>query len=554
VSEKFKSIQHECDVLVVGGGMAGFFAAWKAASMKQRVIVVDKGTVGRSGFTPWANTFSVFDEALGDDANEWIKAVQSKGEYLVNLDYFHMQISDSLERYRQLQEWGIVDEREDWVKGSEISAQKYLKGGDRRLIMPKVLKEAGVKLVERVMLTELIKMDNRVVGAVGFHMEEPVAHEFKCKTLVLCAGAGGYKNAGYPIHGSTFDGDAMAYHAGASISGKDFMDFHFTGDVHPWDVFAMEEEVFVNKIYATPGPIMGGPRIGIDPIFKVAESAPPLNNFIDDANHEQSENDPRGKGRSVLPLLPQGNIIMGSATGLGVHKSEGVWPVDNRCFSGVEGLYAAGDALASMICGASYPTTGMGLSGSAVQGYRAGMAAAEDAEKTEKITEYQENFQHAKERMLAPLKSEKGFSPRWLTQVLQSIMTPYYVLLVMEKSRLESALTQVEYLRDTIANRLKAKDNHELRLVHEAKNLLLNAEMKLRACLMREESRGNHYREDFPLRNDREWLSWVLISKGEKGMVLTKRAVPENWRGDLQQEYGERYPLSFPGDIHMRRV
>ena len=554
-SEEYSVVNHDCDVLVVGGGMAGLFAAWKAASMQQRVIVVDKGTVGRSGFTPWANTFSVFDEKLGDDAAKWIEAVQSKGEYLVNLDYFQMQITDSLERYKQLQQWGMVDDREDWVKGSELSARQYLKAGDRRLIMPKVLKAAGVVLVERVMLTELIKSENSVVGAVGFHMEERTSYEFSFKTVVLCAGAGGYKNAGYPIHGSTFDGDAMAYRAGATISGKDFMDFHFTGDVHPWDVFAMEEEVFVNKIYATPGPSLVGARIGIDPIFKVAHSAPPLRDFMDGESHDDHPGDPRGKGRSVLPLLPKGNIVMGSATGLGVHKSEGVWPVDKRCFSGISGLFAAGDALASMICGAAYPTTGMGLSGSAVQGYRAGQAAAEDADKTQMSSDNQAEFIRARAEMLAPLDNEQGFSPRWLVQVLQSIMTPYYVLLVMEKSRLESALTMVEYLRDNVAGRLKAPDNHGLRLAHEARNLLLNAEMKLRACLLREESRGNHYREDFPLRNDTDWLAWILIAQSDDGaMRLNKKAVPKDWCGECAKTYAERYPLAFPGDSQKRGV
>ena len=90
------------DVLVIGGGMAGFFAALRAVEKGQKVVMVDKGTVGRSGFTPWANTFCIFDESLGDSADDWIKGVQAKGEYLVNVDYFSMLIEDSLARYNQL--------------------------------------------------------------------------------------------------------------------------------------------------------------------------------------------------------------------------------------------------------------------------------------------------------------------------------------------------------------------------------------------------------------------------------------------------------------------
>ena len=97
---------------------------------------------------------------------------------------------------------------------------------------------------------------------------------------------------------------------------------------------------------------------------------------------------------------------------------------------------------------------------------------------------------------------------------------------------------------------MKAKDNHELRLVHEVENMVLNAEMKLRACLMRTESRGNHYRQDFPARNDKEWLAWILISKEENGkMMLKKKEVPTEWKGNLQQPYEERYTLRFPGEL-----
>lgn len=538
------------DILIIGGGMAGFFAAVAANKNGLDAIIVDKGTVGRSGFTPWANTFSIFDESLGDTENEWIKGVQTKGEYLVNLDYFAMQIEDSLPRYNDLKKWGIVDEREEWEKSSSITARQYLKGRDRRLIMPKVLKEQGTRLIERVMITDLIKNNSRICGAIGFHVENNEAYSFQAKAVVLCSGAGGYKAPGYPIHGCTFDGDALAYKSGASISGKDFMDFHFTGDKYPWDVFAMEEEVFVNRIYPTKGPKKEGVHITIDPIFKVHKDLPPLTEFFnDDEKLESDDADPRNKGKSLMPKLPDGNIVMGAATGLGVHKSEGVWPVNNECFSGVEGLYAAGDALCSMICGAAYPSTGLGLSGSAVQGHRAGIGASKYVMESYDTKIDNEFADSSINKLYLPLSSSRGFSPRWASQVLLNTMSPYYILLYMKEDRLKSALKQVEFLRDNVISRLKAYDLHELRLVYEVQNMTLNAEMKLRACLIRKESRGNHFREDFPFRNDKEFLAWILIKKGSTDkMVLSKKFVPDKWKGDTSESYKTRYPLRFPGE------
>ena len=75
-----------------------------------------------------------------------------------------------------------------------------------------------------------------------------------------------------------------------------------------------------------------------------------------------------------------------------------------------------------------------------------------------------------------------------------------------------------------------AHDTHELRLAHETKNMLLNAEMMLRASLFRTESRATHKREDFPNQDDKNWLAWVIVSRDGDNMKLTKRDIPEEWK------------------------
>ena len=127
-------------------------------------------------------------------------------------------------------------------------------------------------------------------------------------------------------------------------------------------------------------------------------------------------------------------------------------------------------------------------------------------------------------------------------------MLPYFVLYVKHGDRLEAALTTVAFLRDQLVPKLFARDAHELRLAHETRNMVLNAEMRLRASLYRTESRGCHYREDYPRRDDDEWLAWVLLREEDGRMTPTTEPVPAAWRPDPAIPYEERYPLRYPGE------
>jgi succinate dehydrogenase/fumarate reductase flavoprotein subunit len=76
--------------------------------------------------------------------------------------------------------------------------------------------------------------------------------------------------------------------------------------------------------------------------------------------------------------------------------------------------------------------------------------------------------------------------------------------------------------------------------------MVLNIEMILRASLFRTESRGKHFREDYPQRNDPDWLAWVKLKDDEGKMLVTKEPIPEKWWPDLSIPYKERYPNRLP--------
>ena len=214
---------------------------------------------------------------------------------------------------------------------------------------------------------------------------------------------------------------------------------------------------------------------------------------------------------------------------MAIHKSEGLVPVDERCASNIPGLYAAGDALGSHMAGGIYTQIGSSLAGSAVQGAIAGEAAAEHARSVEAPSIPAARIAEVKGEILAPLRRKAGYGPAWVTRTLQGIMVPNFVLYIKKASMMQAALAYVEELRDHHAPMLRAANMHELRLAFETRNMILSAEMKLRASLMRTESRCSHYRLDYPNVDDRNWRAWINIYRGGDGSMQLESSPSDTW-------------------------
>ena len=571
-----KQDEFTTDVLVIGGGIAGAFAAMKAKEAGVDVILVEKGAVGKSGCTPFARGFSWYDEATNPRTKEQIMDECSEiGEYMQNRTYLKLALDKSKELADEVMDWGI------------FGTQKF--GG----IFAEKVVEKGVKVIERTMMTSLIMQDGRVAGAIGFPMDEDGrATVINAKSVIICTGGSGFKPNGYPINSLTADGDAMSYRVGAEISGKEFNDTHWTYFENPaacYDNWKSNWEPGLNKApHAGPlggldirfsmaahtgkAPILKGntprPSKGPDPFGGRGRPRPGRPTGVSQGGEtrpggpfprgDRPRGDrPRGgrpRGGFNAPGMrtdePDNPIVGGAAAGKSVHKAEGLFPQDDKCSSNIPGLYAAGDSLSSMHDGADYSSGVSSISTSGIQGSIAGRAAAEYVSNVKKNEISKTELEKLKDDMFAPRGRDKGFSPGWVTQILQNTMIPYFVLFIKKKERMEAALTTVEFIRDHFVPRLIARDAHELRLAHETKNMVLNAEMKLRAGLFRTESRGSHYREDYPARDDANWLAYVKFKKDSKGeMKFEKVPLPKEWAPNYNISYEERYPLRYPGEL-----
>ncbi|MBW1914268.1 MAG: FAD-binding protein [Deltaproteobacteria bacterium] len=538
----------ETDVLVIGGGFAGTFAAMKAKDKGVDVILADKGYVGRSGSSPWAGAFSTFDPAGSSTLDTYINNATRQDEYIFRRDYVEMWVKDSEAIGKDVVAWGTVG---------------ALNHGD---VFREQLRKSNIRLIERIMITNLLEKKGQVVGAIGFPMEEDKAIIIKAKAVVLCTGAGGFKNVGFPIGPLTYDGQAMAYRLGAEISGKEWNDGHMIPAEHVDSVWYQYQHHFNMKFGGGPGGKGKGSKGGKGskagkqqagkgkgsgkggPGGGARLSAQAIIFEAHKGNVPVLVKDILGEGvtpRGPNPLYPDTSLVLGSTAGEAPHRHDGLFPKDDRCASNVPGLFAAGDAL----CTAGVGGSGISSSGSAVQGANAGISAAEFSMRSKVPEISRAEIIEVKKQVFEPRAREKGYSPAWITQVIQSIMTPYYVLYVKKKERLEAALINIEFLRDHFAPKLLANNTHELRLAHETRNMILNAEMKLRASLFRTESRATHYREDFPARNDDEWLAWVIIKQEAEKMELNKKQLPDDWKPDSGIPYEQRYRNRFPGEL-----
>ncbi len=571
----------EADVLVIGGGFAGLFAAVNARKYVDNVILVDKGYAGKSGATHFAEgDFTFFDPAIHQDMASWITQMAKAGEYLVNRDWCRILLEDSIDRYNDLSSWGVKFYR----KGGNILSGRYgvtehhcMKHREYAPTLRRHVLNAGVRIIDRIVMGELINQDGVIAGGIGFHGVKGDLYVFKTKAIVLAAGGSSAKIEAKPIHYWTSDGHAMGYRAGAVVSGKEFIgdpgrylrsqnNEPEGGSLLPPDIDSDEDIDILSRYPSFRSGLMGPmvwPVLNAEggPVLTAAWEAHcgrlPL--YIDYRNlspeRKQSaeqffdrmgtlEVDKIGLNVFETDLLEYSAGRETSAQN--IHAGAGIWPVDQFCACNLPGLYCAGNNCASMVSGAAYSGMGIGLCHATVTGARAGTGAAKYARENKKTSVDEATVTRLKTTVCRPMERKGGFGPRWLTQVLQSFTVPYFIFNIKHQKRLTAALTFVEFMNQHLVPKLKARDPHEWRLALEIRNMALNTEMALRASLFRTESRGAHFREDFPLRNDPDWLAWVKIQCRNGQMVLQKEPVPEDWRPDISAPYGERYPRVLP--------
>lgn len=580
------------DVLVIGGGQAGFFAALKAQEQGANVMMVDKGYAGKSGQSQNITCMIYFDPEK-NDLDKWMEEGPIADEYLENRDWVEVVYRESKARWDDMARWGMKAWRYDAngdaylapINGStdercpgepeDDRITNYLIDNRYHYKLRGVFQRGGGTIVDRVMITDLIQQDGHIAGAIGFSPDDDDTYVFQTKAVVLAAGNGGMKNCGIRTNTTTGDAQAMAYRLGCAVTGKEWADQHgsrgdfpaypWTGNdrnpyyskyeatcEHLWEhlpmynvhgTYIQSNRPNLSKFHPLPFNAVAmahEAHVGNAPLFYKVDGNPdtrPMNHNPSD--HPREEVDEKAGEKGMV------RMSMGRALGQSYHLSDGVWSDGTDCTTQISGLYAAGDCLGAR---SGYPMAGFAAAFCAVSGARAGINAAEFALTASDFALNSAEVTRLKGILWAPKQRTGGFTPQWALHVIQNTVTPYWVLLYKREERLQTALDTILFIRDHIVPKLMAADNHDLRLVHEIRNIILHLEMKLRASMFRKESRWYHYREDYPLRDDENWLCWIKIQEIDGKMTLIKVPVPEKWHPDPTQSYAERYPCQFPNE------
>ena len=126
---------------------------------------------------------------------------------------------------------------------------------------------------------------------------------------------------------------------------------------------------------------------------------------------------------------------------------------------------------------------------------------------------------------MAPLGRKRGVHPLELVKQIQNAIVPLGYCMYKSKERLEEALGMVLDVKAQIPS-LRATDYHHLAACNEIRSMVHDAELFFRASLERKETRGWHIREDYPDRNDAEFLKWIILKDSNGEMALSTERVP----------------------------
>jgi len=562
----------QTDVLIVGGGGAGFRAAIGAREAGAKALMLSKGPLARCGATPMAGADFTLDgrslNKLGfpgapeDTEEKFFNDIITQGYYLNNQMLVEQYIRKAPQRLKELLDWGIKvifsEERAIFTSGLGL--------------MDALLKQArtvGVDLLEDTMLLDLVAHDGKIAGGLGFDIRTGEFIPIQAKAVVMATG--GWHKAFWPNTGMrdlSGEGIAMAHRAGAAIGNMEFITFCCNVILHP-PVWRGSIATYITSL------LCGGELTNsrgerfldqYDPYVVEKGTMMEWNKgFISYATAKEVR---QGKGsphggifyglgtipwesfeRNAAPIFPNwkykamdlaemaetlkngGTVEVGPA----VEYFDGGIVVNEKFETSVPGLYAAGECTlgpfgSNRVCSA--------ITEMLVHGADAGQNAGAYAKKIGAFAPPVEAFKSLEEKEQVPLQKKEGLR---VAEVRRRVQVTAHKQL--GPIRNEKELTElIGFLENVQKNELpnvatvsKSRIyNKEWIDAIELENVVHLLKAAALSALNRTESRGVHYREDYPVSDNDHWLQesrvkWdnAFLKVGQCPAIITSLTPPK---------------------------
>jgi succinate dehydrogenase/fumarate reductase flavoprotein subunit len=548
------------DVVVIGGGLAGMRAALASVGAGARTGLMLKGVLGQSGSSAIAGSglAAVMDvsDVPEDNIELHFEDTLASGDDLNDPELVRELVTHAAQAIRELEEIGAQFVRKDNGEVEVFLAPAHSHrrsvrvhgGGTAQMIGPlaEYVRRQPLELMTHTTALEILRNDrDHAAGVIAISGERLML--IRAKSIVLAAGGAGRI---YPLTSnmpeSTGDGYAMALRNGLALTRMEFVQFTPTALAWPEELAGT----------STGGVLLGLPGTRLlnsrnerfmekyDPVRKEASTRAILSRAIQTEVVEGrgsphggvyldlTGNDPQTLERLAAPFMkklePYGIDIRRQPIEIApaVHYFMGGVEINARTETTVAGLYAAGE-VAGGVQGSNRLSSNL-LSDVNVFGKIAGEQAASYARSHGTFAEWDALAEAARVELDPFHRSDDDDHARIeLDEVhagLKQVMFSHAGL-VREETLLKRGIEEIARLRGDL-DALTPLGTHDLKQCYEVRNMLDVGEAVTRSALHRRESRGAHYRLDYPEKNDARWRVAIRVFGKPGDLETEERPLP----------------------------
>lgn len=537
------------DVLIIGSGGAGARAAIEVDNAGLKALIVSKGLSFRSGCTGMAEggynaVFKAVDEEDTIDAH--IYDTLKGGSYLNDSKLVDILVNESPKRLMDLENYGALFDRQESGKINQraFGGQQYRRTcfqGDRTgheiiTALKEEITKRDIEILDEVMVTNLILSQDarppRVIGAVGLDLKTSDIIFLQAKSVIIATGGAGQL---YPVTSNTVqkngDGYALAWNVGANLIDMEEVQFHPTGMVAPESkkgvlvteavrgeggiLLNKNKERFMKKYSPEKMELSTRDVVARSIYTEIIEGRGTENGGVYlDISHLDADVIEEKLETMVLQFKDVDVDITKEPMEVAptAHHFMGGVKINENCESSISNLYAAGEASGG-VHGANR------LGGNALADTQVfGKIAGENAAKAAKTVDFEENPEmfKAEEDRITGLIKDGNIKPQELKKRIKQLMWEKVSIIRNEKN-LNEALKELMEMEKSL-NDLKVEDkkqyNTNLQTALEVINMVQIATLVVKSAILRRESRGAHFREDYPETKD-EWKKSIVLNKNK---------------------------------------